>query len=126
MTEDSKLSYYQKFREKEWFIIVQNKQQGPYSIKDLRAHPYFTPDTLVWKNGFSQWKKARSVPELKEAFRDQEKKSPAKEEIHRNDAGYGQRQMILTLQHDPYPFLLWILIFLIILFYVIYQLDGFS
>lgn len=124
MVKDFKSSYYQKFMEKEWFIIVQDRQEGPYSLKDLRSHPYFNPDTLVWKKGFSEWKRARFILELKEVFKDQRENTPVEEERTTSEVGCGQEQMTLTMQQDPYQFWLWILIFLIILFYIAYQLDG--
>ncbi len=126
MLKNSAHPSYEKFREKEWYILIQGKQQGPYSLKDLHSHSHFTPDTLVWKKGFAHWKMARHVPELKEVFKDQKKNVPPEEEALNSEAGsgYGQKQMTLALHHDPYQFWLWVLIFLIILFYVIYaQID---
>lgn len=107
----------------EWFIIINNQQMGPYRLLDLKKHPQFTPDTLVWKKGFKEWMKARFAPELQDLFKDDPEPRP----LHESDKGKtvirdaGQEnQATLTLQQDPYQFLLWILLFLIIVFYTFF------
>lgn len=109
---------------KEWFIIIENQQAGPYSLLDLKRNLYFTPDTLVWKKGFQEWTKARFVPELQEVFKDE----PKPQALHEPDKGkeveseMGQQaQATLTLQQDPYQYILWILLLLLTIFYTFYQ-----
>ncbi len=55
---------------KEWYILIAEKQEGPYSIADLRKDSRITPDTMVWKQGFEKWLPMRDVPELKNLFED--------------------------------------------------------
>lgn len=106
---------------KEWFIIIDNRQEGPYSLQDLDDDPRFTPDTLVWKEGFKEWVQARFVLEMKEVFKDKSTQHhDDKDENLKTDLGK-QEQITLTLRQDPYQFFLWILILLLLLFYIFYQ-----
>ena len=108
---------------KEWFVIIENQQEGPLSLLDLKRERRFTPDTLVWKKGFPEWTRARFIPEMKELFKDdpepQALHEPNKEGIN-NELGQ-ENQVTLTLQQDPYQLLLWILLFLLIAFYTFYR-----
>jgi hypothetical protein len=47
-----------------YFIEKNGKQSGPYSLEEL-AHEKITKDTLVWKEGLTNWQKALEFPELK-------------------------------------------------------------
>jgi hypothetical protein len=113
-----------EFYIKEWFIIIENRQEGPYSLIDLKRDMRFTPDTLVWKKGFQEWTAARFVIEMQKIFKDE---GEAKA-LHESDKGngaepdLGQDQATLAMQQDPYQLFLWILLLLIILFYIFYQL----
>jgi GYF domain 2 len=108
---------------KEWFIIIENRQEGPYSLLDLKRDHRFTPDTLVWKKGFQEWIPARFVLEMGYIFKD-EPQSKALHEPKRGkrlaDLGK-QDQVTLTMHQDPYQLLLWILVLLLILLYTFYQ-----
>lgn len=108
---------------KEWFVIIENQQLGPYSLLDLKSDSRFTPDTLVWKKGYKEWTKARFVQELSKLFKDE----PEPQALHEPNKNNGvesdlqQSQATLTLQQDPYQFMLWILLLLIIIFYTFYH-----
>ena len=109
---------------KEWFIIIGNHQEGPYSVKDLKLDPRITPDTLVWKKGFKEWIPARFVAELEQIFKDEpEGKALHEKPRATNNFELGQEQAALTLRQDPYPFLLWFLLIILILFYAFYQFN---
>lgn len=113
-----------KMNVKEWFIIIENQQEGPLSLLDLKRDRRFSPDTLVWKNGFSEWTKARFVLEMKDLFKD----DAQPQALHEPDQGKGiksdlqESQATLTLQQDPYQYILWILLFLLIILYTFYHL----
>jgi hypothetical protein len=108
---------------KEWFIIIENQQLGPYSLLDLKKEPRFTPDTLVWKKGYKEWTKARFILELQKLFKDEPKPRALHEPKKSNgiESDLQQSQAALTLQQDPYQFLLWILVLLLIIFYTFYR-----
>jgi len=52
---------------KEYYIAVDGQQKGAFSLKDLK-HETVLPDTLIWKEGWAEWKKAKDavadVPEI--------------------------------------------------------------
>lgn len=47
-----------------YFIIVNDTQQGPYTIEELRQR-HIDASTLVWAEGMAQWTPAWQVEELK-------------------------------------------------------------
>lgn len=105
----------------EWFLIIDNHQFGPFTTLELKKHPKFTPDTLVWKKGFKEWTKARFVPELQDLFKDEPEPQSIKDSEKRKGTGRGLAQedpITLTLQQDPYQLMLWILLILVIIFYL--------
>ena len=108
---------------KEWFVIIENQQLGPYSLLDLKREARFTPDTLVWRKDFKEWIKARFVPELRILFKDEPDSSifPISPRTGTVESDLQQSQATLTLQQDPYPFILWILLFLLLIFYTLYR-----
>lgn len=116
------------FMNKEWFIVVEGKQKGPYSIHDLKNDSRVTPDTLVWKEGFKDWKPMRSVPELKEVFKDEEQGEPLEERFKPKPfpKDLNPDQETLTLSRDPIQFLLWLLLLLLVLIYFIFQLYHYE
>lgn len=106
--------------EKEWFIIIDNRQEGPYSIQDLKRDLRFTPDTLVWKQGFIKWLPARAVQEIAEVFEDETESQTTQKPNFNHPVGsdLGQEsQATLTLRQDPYQFFLWVIVLLLIIIY---------
>ncbi|MCC7392650.1 DUF4339 domain-containing protein, partial [Candidatus Sumerlaeota bacterium] len=54
-----------------WYVAVDGAQQGPFDDAVLRekiAGGAVNRDTLVWKQGMSEWKPANQVAELISAF----------------------------------------------------------
>jgi predicted Zn finger-like uncharacterized protein len=50
-----------------WHAVVDGDQQGPFTMKQLRdmmGTGAITVETFVWKDGFTDWKPMREVPEL--------------------------------------------------------------
>jgi GYF domain 2 len=108
---------------KEWFIKINNKEEGPFSSKELKRHPLVTPDTLVRKKNQSSWIPIRFVVELKEVFEDEPEGTPLHEPSP-IPTPIGPDQATLTLQQDPFQFILWLLVLLIILTYTAYRLYA--
>lgn len=52
-----------------YFIIVNDAQQGPYTVEELRQRN-IASETLVWAEGMQQWTPAWQVEELKPLFYD--------------------------------------------------------
>lgn len=105
---------------KEWYILIDEKQEGPYSLADLRKESRLTPDTLVWKPGFEKWLPAGEVAELRKLFKDLEEseEEPAIPRIPDDDT--------LTLRSEPPYFYFWIVLTLIAITYAFYHLFTFS
>lgn len=109
--------------DKEWFIIIGDRQEGPYNLQDLKQDIRVTPDTLVWKKGFKEWVPARAVVDLKPLFEDKPEGKPLHQKPVNNSlkTDLGQDQVTLALQQDPYQFYLWLLVLLLIFLYAFYQ-----
>ena len=55
----------------QYFIAVNGQQQGPYTlqvIQQMVTQGSFTRETMVWKQGMSEWLKAGDVTDLKGLF----------------------------------------------------------
>lgn len=98
---------------KEWYCLFRGRKEGPFSITDLRRHPRFTPDTLVWKKGFPLWVKASQVPELDQIFKE-ERKEEKKQKTQGETRPFSGTE-ILTARHTPPPYWLLILIVIVLL-----------
>ncbi len=108
---------------KEWFILINGIQEGPYSIKDLKRHSQLTPDTLVRKRGWKDWVAIRHVLELKDVFKDE----PSPQLLNGKKSAPGDLtsdQAALTIsQQDPFHPYLWILLIVSFLIYLIYLIS---
>ena len=51
-----------------YYMVVDEKSTGPYTLDEIILHPKLTPETLVWKPGIENWVAARTLVELKPAF----------------------------------------------------------
>lgn len=110
--------------EKIWFLLIDGKEEGPYSLIDLRRHIRLTPDTPVRRKGTDRWVLLRFIPELQSIFEDEPSVKPSPPDKKEK----GDRQMenggvVLALRNDPPSFYFWLLIGAIILVYVLYQLS---
>ena len=111
---------------KEWFISINGVQEGPYTVLELHHHMDVTPDTLVWKEGFSAWIPIRDVPELKDVFKDDPESVPLEDlvkEVKKPAFNLQQDQDTLTIQHDPVQFFLWLLVIILFILYFLLQFN---
>lgn len=109
---------------KVWFVLIQNKKEGPYEFKDLKLLPQMTPDTFVWKEGFENWKRARDVPELKALFEDEEESIDLHDKFKVKT--FPQEDSTLVIDDSNFPFMFyWIIILILILLYLFYQLFNY-
>lgn len=51
---------------KTYYYSINNKQIGPVSFEELRGK--IKPDTKIWFEGLSDWKKASEIPELNDLY----------------------------------------------------------
>ena len=112
--------------DKEWYTKIDGKQQGPFSIEDLKLQSWITPETLVRKEEEDEWRPIGKIKELKEIFEDP--KPRADDDNHRDEGKEGfpkDSELILDLEPTPPIFLLfWVLIVLLLTFYFIHQLSD--
>ena len=66
MQQDSSSIYY---------MVVDEKSTGPYTLDEITLHPALTPETLVWKPGIDNWIAAKTLPELAPAFVNQQEQN---------------------------------------------------
>lgn len=109
-----------------WFIWIDGMKEGPYNAIDLKRDPRITPDTLVWKEGFKEWKAIRHVGELKEIFKDKPESKPLHENTPLPIGKGAPEEEALTLQNDPFQFYLWLLVIVLITLYLFYQINKFT
>lgn len=58
-------------KETVYFLAINGKQYGPFTVEQLRAFVptgQITAETLVWCQGMSAWQRAASVAELAPLF----------------------------------------------------------
>lgn len=107
-----------------WYIFIEDKEEGPFSVDELKNEPRLTPDTLVWKEGFKNWIPIRHVPELQIIFKDEEITNPEEDERNTklNIPPFSKPendQLILDMRSYP-PLLWWMLIVFLIFCYILW------
>ena len=105
---------------KEWYCLFRGRKEGPYSLEELRRHPRFCPDTLVWKKGFPQWVKASKIREFEKIFKEEKRRSQGQKK------GTKKRPLreveILASRQTPPPYLLLLFILLVVVVLLFYYL----
>ncbi len=102
--------------EPQWYLLIEKRQWGPYSLAELKKDPRFTPDTLVRKKGTKTWTQARFIPELKQLFKDEEPLSTPLFDFKRGEGG---AQAAIAMRPDPFPFFILFLVVILVLFYFV-------
>lgn len=105
-----------------WFIQIDGTQEGPFSALQLRYDHRITPNTLVWKKGWTKWIPLRNVPELQIIFSDEEPlEVPGSKKIL-GDLN-GKEELAIDLQRDYPPSIFWFLLILAIIIYLYYRFQ---
>ena len=65
---------------KEYFISKNNKKLGPFTIEELQEEG-IDMNTLVWKHGMSDWKKANEFEELQDMLSKTPPPIPSKQQL---------------------------------------------
>jgi GYF domain 2 len=114
--------------QKEWYLLIQGKKEGPYHLIDLQRDKRITPDTLVWKMGFHNWIAIRYVPELESLFKDEKPPNDSEDspEIDQDEqkTSSGLQEVTMALRYDPPQFYFWLLVAAILICYVFYLLNS--
>jgi hypothetical protein len=104
--------------EKIWIILIDGREEGPYSIQDLKAHSRFTPDTLTRKAHTKQWQAARDIAELKRVFKDDERETV---EIECEPVKAPPSDEIVMDWEEPPQTYLWLIVAALLLLYILYR-----
>ena len=89
---------------KKYYIAHGKEKDGPYSIDDLMEQA-IGADTLIWAQGMAGWVKARQVPELAMAIREQHEKEMRSTKFYlvRNNKKHGPYDVSQLLQLNLSP-----------------------
>jgi len=107
--------------EKHWFLYLNDEQEGPYSLLELRKDDRLNPETFAWREGMSDWKRIVEIPELSDLF------SPdggIVEDMATDEDGPTpppNDELVLELGKHPFHFAVWLLIAGILIFYIFYE-----
>lgn len=80
-----------------YYIIKNEQQEGPYTLDQLLAMPEFNAETLVWRQGMSDWQAAQCVEELQEALLRNQRSS-----FNPFSQGFEQTPPDYNTQHSQY------------------------
>lgn len=101
-----------------WYIKIDGKQQGPFSLEELKKQKNLTPETLCCKEGDDKWKPISSFNELEEIFQDRLKGKESDDIIA--DGLSKEGELTIQAEQSPNPFLLYFLILILLLMYMLY------
>jgi hypothetical protein len=107
--------------DKIWYIFIDGKEEGPYSVKELLLHPRVTLDTLVWKEGFDQWIALRKVKELRRLFEKPEPKDEDEEQRKSKNLP-PQEELVMEYGKDPNFLYIWVILAITLMIYLAYEL----
>ncbi|GAB4228458.1 MAG: hypothetical protein Tsb0021_05800 [Chlamydiales bacterium] len=107
--------------EHNWYILLE-KEEGPFTIAELRTLPSITPETLVRKKGSDVWRPISEVPELKSVFQDPKPLEEKPAIIRPSLSEAPGDESVLSMDYQPPQWMFWWIIILIILIYVYFNL----
>lgn len=105
--------------EKVWYIWIDKKTEGPYSVFQLKRDYRFTPETWVWREGMNEWLKAGEVEELRPLFEVPLPPKPEEESLKSSPLPLEDEVMALKA---PRPNIFWIIILIILIILLLHYL----
>ncbi len=99
-------------------ILINEEEEGPYSIVQLRADRRITPQTLVRRIGTRKWRAIGSVKELRAVFEDEE----IREEPKKQTVTPGGALAILNPSDPEGPFAIVIFVILLAGAWILYNI----
>ena len=105
-----------------WFIIIEDKECGPFSKVEVEGMDGLTPETLVKKLTWESYKRLIDVDELKISF--EEDKLGNKDNIKRDTDIFKDKideREVMTMDFDPRPLLGLLLLIIILLIFYFYR-----
>lgn len=104
-----------------WYVLLNEKQCGPYTFLELKGIKAITPDTLCWREGMPEWVPIRRVPELKDLFKDENVLPTVPDEI---PIVTPADDLALTLPQAEPPYYLWFILLFIVIAYALFQIYS--
>lgn len=105
--------------EKIWYILINESEEGPFTAKELWFDSRIDLETLVWKEGLSDWTPLKNIRELRKYFEPEEPSQKRDEKADKNKT-CGQGEIALDYSHDPNFFFFFIVIALLLLCFLLY------
>lgn len=102
--------------EKIWYVWISGKQEGPFSVNELKKMKELTPDTWAWRQGMPAWLPIRKIPELRELF--EEELPPENEELQQG--ALPEKDAALVMPYAQPPWFFWFLIALVLVLYALF------
>lgn len=102
-----------------WYILLNEKQYGPYTFKELKGIGSITPDTLCWREGMKEWLPIRNVPELKDLFKDDQTPPSVMDELPGITPA---EDLTLTIPQAEPPYYLLLILLMIMIVYALFQI----
>jgi len=111
---------------REWYIKIEGKKEGPYSVMELRHDQRITPETLVWKKGFEKWVPIGKVRELRKVFADEEELEPEQKDFEHGElpTRITPDGLVIDMREEPPNIIIWIALAVILIAYLIYKLNS--
>lgn len=103
----------------EWFVILNGKSDGPYSVPELLRNKEVNSNTLAWREGMEKWLPIREIPELKLLFIENEAPPVVPQEVDETDLK--AEDAVIALPSVQPPWIFWILFIILLLVYVLHQ-----
>ncbi len=108
-----------------WYIKINGKQKGPYTVDQLKRIKEITPDTLAWSVELKAWIPIREIPELQEIFKDpksSEEEEDENEEFTQKRKKYAG-ELVLEMPAPP-PLTFWLWVALAVVIFIILHLFN--
>lgn len=104
-----------------WYVLLDEKQYGPYTFLELRGLRSITPDTLCWREGMAEWQPIRSISELKDLFKDENIPPSIPDEM---PVATPADDLTLTLPQVEPPYYLLLILLTIMIAYALFQIYS--
>lgn len=80
---------------KEYYIVIDNEKQGPFSLEELREKDIFA-STLIWTEEMEDWNEAKSFEELKDILKKSIPPIPKQANLEKNKSQIKTKTKVLV------------------------------
>lgn len=104
-----------------WYVLLNEKQYGPFTFLELKGIASITPDTFCWREGMLEWLPIRDVPELKDLFKDEHVPPEVPDELPSLTPA---DDLTLTLPQIQPPYYLLLILLTLMIAYALFQIYS--